>query len=418
MAIYQSQYTGKQIDEAVAKQKIMAEQIDEAVAKQEVMAEQIEKNHQIAIRNSKQIENLKQGTAVQFETDTAVAYVKNVPDNALPYAEIKKIGGMTYKDGNTLKSAKVTEVESVGENLFSTPIKGTFINPENGESSVSSTAAATDFIRVDMHSHAEYFISGLSGDLWNFVTFYDANKNFLGRTGAGQYTARHLPSEIENNGVAVESVSYIRVAIYENSGAGSQGTISSIDNLPLMMNKGSSALPYRPYVKHTLPIPEAVRNKSWYGLGVPNSDVYNSIVWNENGSVDGDIKCGAVDLRDLYWESTENNAWYNRALVGIAKLNVGLCDTYTFIPETAIEDSADKTIQIRADIMFIKDASITDASQITGTLIYGLAAPTTEDISDLITSDNIIGVQGRGTMTFESEHKYAVPSEVEYQVEV
>ena len=98
MAIYQSKYTGKQIDEAVANQKVMSE---------------------IIIRNSKQIENLKQGTADQFETDLSVAYVKNVPENALPYAEIKKIGGMTYKDGNTLKSAKVTEVESMGVNLLS-----------------------------------------------------------------------------------------------------------------------------------------------------------------------------------------------------------------------------------------------------------------------------------------------------------
>jgi hypothetical protein len=52
-----------------------------------------------------------------FITDNAVAYIKNVPSNALPYAEVKKVGGMSYKDGNTLKQAKVTEIKTAKDSL-------------------------------------------------------------------------------------------------------------------------------------------------------------------------------------------------------------------------------------------------------------------------------------------------------------
>lgn len=60
---------------------------------------------------------------VSFVTDDSVAYAKSVPDNALTFAEVNKIGGMTYKDGDILRSAPVTEVESVGAYLhYTSPI--------------------------------------------------------------------------------------------------------------------------------------------------------------------------------------------------------------------------------------------------------------------------------------------------------
>ena len=55
-------------------------------------------------RNEKQITNILQGIVPDpFETDDSVAYVKDVPANALPYAEIEKVGGMTRKCSNLIK---------------------------------------------------------------------------------------------------------------------------------------------------------------------------------------------------------------------------------------------------------------------------------------------------------------------------
>lgn len=46
-----------------------------------------------------------------------------------------------------------------------------------------------------------------------------------------------------------------------------------------MLNKGSTAKPYAPYVKRTLEIPEAVRALDGYGESNPdNADEYNAIV--------------------------------------------------------------------------------------------------------------------------------------------
>ncbi len=67
----------------------------------------------------------------------------------------------------------------------------------------------------------------------------------------------------------------------------------------------------------------------------------------------------------------------------------------------------------------IRDDDYTDAASFKAAmsgvmLVYELAEPIVTDISDLITSDNLIGVEGNGTITFENEYGYAVPSTVEY----
>lgn len=73
-----------------------------------------------AERNDKRITNLeKRVDASLFVTDDSVAYSKIVPEGALPYAEIYKIGGMSHPDAktNTLKEAKVTAIRSIGVNM-------------------------------------------------------------------------------------------------------------------------------------------------------------------------------------------------------------------------------------------------------------------------------------------------------------
>lgn len=397
MAMYQSKYTGKEIDDAIANQKTMSE---------------------IVIRNSKQIENLKQGSADQFETDTAVAYVKNVPENALPYAAINKIGGMTYKDGNTLKSAKVTEVESVGVNLLKT-VNGTHILPngvgltlDNGYFEMKITDSVIEMSSTWWHQYttvrlqAGTYTMSLSNFKGSNCTLFFANKT----------DNVDLRSEVEaKNGswnFTVNKETDVAFGLYIYHPSGITETVSG----EFMLNKGSTALPYAPYVKHTLPIPEAVRNKSWYGLSIPNSDVYNSIVWNENGSVDGDIKCAVVDLGTLDWSMTDT--------LGLATVS-----DMSLTPKYVVGDLPSKITGFAYDgtspiiYVFFESGAYTGTdvlkSELQGVMfVYELANPTTEDISDLITLDNLISVEGGGTITLRNEYTYAVPSEVEYQVEV
>ncbi len=51
------------------------------------------------------------GTLFDYQTDDVTAYSKTVPANALPYARLNKVGGMTYKVDNALTD---TLVKSVG----------------------------------------------------------------------------------------------------------------------------------------------------------------------------------------------------------------------------------------------------------------------------------------------------------------
>ena len=116
----------------------------------------------------------------------------------------------------------------------------------------------------------------------------------------------------------------------------------------IMINAGATALPYTPYVKHILPIPEAVQALEGYGQGNPDDpSEYNAIIWGEYGTN-----------------------------------------------------------------QYLQKGNIVDG------VWYALSTPEVTDISDLITADNLITVEGGGTLTFENEYGYAVPSEVEYQVEV
>jgi hypothetical protein len=49
-------------------------------------------------------------------------------------------------------------------------------------------------------------------------------------------------------------------------------------------------------------------------------------------------------------------------------------------------------------------------------LYYELAEPIITDISEFITEDNFIKVEGGGTLTFKNKYEFAVPNEVVYQI--
>ena len=73
-------------------------------------------------RNDKRITNLEQGLIPDpFETDASVAYQKAVPANALPFAMIGKVGGMTY-DSKNLFPARDLEFEQMQEVNLTNPL--------------------------------------------------------------------------------------------------------------------------------------------------------------------------------------------------------------------------------------------------------------------------------------------------------
>lgn len=503
----------------------------------------IAKNAENITRNTKRITNIEQGlTPDSFETDDSVAYQKDVPANALPYAAVQKVGGMTRKCANLipfpyvsmntsfgggsmvanadggialsgtptaisylhlyvgtppkgvvtlsvsgtfknarafltlknqaneiiydnaatpsltcniddypsattmeiavireqnnvalsgvcyvmlnagstalpyepyyegLRSAKVTEVKSVGENMFDYHQGITQTNNcnikiiEDGFSiSVIGTAPfwrMTDY-KFKLPKGEYYFYS--EADLGAFIQLWD---NISGAivSGKGFFTlnndAQELHLELEQ--YTLGQTHTARIAIYK-------------------VQKDE----FIPYIKRTLPIPEAVRPAN----GI-NENVYDYIEWAEDGSVKKTVRCKKIVIDG----SSDEVIYKSMDGAEFTLFQVNIDGAYNYspaisnnLPHYVSWDTNSAHFYVHSEgIAFVLPNSIgTDIASVRAYLatnplevVYELAEPIVTDISDLITADNLIGVEGGGTLTFENEHKYAVPSEVEYQVEV
>lgn len=385
----------------------------------------IAKNAENITRNSKRITNIEQGlTPDPFATDDSMAYQKDVPANALPYAEIAKIGGMTYKDGDTLRSAKVTEVKSVGVNLFDIEKREFGEFDENGDLCFSNVVS--DFYRFEAKENTQYTLSA-----------YVKNLN---TTGNGRFSVDYTDGSTDVvvllnpttdwayqsfTTKAGKTVKLIQVNFGDSGGWYIKGG-------ELMINEGSTPLPYTPYVHHTLPIPVEVQALDGYGLGV-NENCYNYISWNPEDNIKTwNKRVGVVDLGTLNWNYVSSYSYFeclnppsDMSFNSYDYYSIGnlLCGKYPARAWDDIVSTHDNFIALKESYFAIKSTIYPDAATfkaaISGVmLVYELAEPIVTDISDLITADNLIGVEGGGTLTFENEYGYAVPSEVEYQVGV
>ena len=130
-----------------------------------------------------------------------------------------------------------------------------------------------------------------------------------------------------------------------------------------MINYGTTAKPYTPYVEHILPIPEAVQALDGWGQGILGTDCYNFLDWRPE---DGVTEWHQLCAKRPYEEGDENL-------------------------ENVVTDGSSETIYI------IDEEIVTD-------------------ISDLITADNLISVEGGGTLTVVNEHGYDMPNTVTYML--
>jgi hypothetical protein len=378
--------------------------------------------------NSGRIASLE-NKALSFMTDSDVAYIKNVPENALPYAAISKIGGMTRKCSNLLK----IEPSFMGTtNGLTAVLNDDGTVTVNGTSSAQTTFYFTTSLKLPTGNY--YFKCNASGMGWNsyWGTVYNQTSEKL------SYDTRA--------GVAfASSGDTFQAQITILSGK----TLNNVVFKP-MLNLGDDAIPFEPYFEglrdakvteitsscgNRISIPDALRNEEWYGIGVPNTGCYNS----------ADLVNGKGDIKAKKFIFTGDEPWMMEAApkpyfyltigeYGYATANAIICDRYDqYSVGTANENIGINVINSNgyndARIVVRPEGDLTTVAawknkllewKLAGkhlTAVVGLAESTTKDISDLITFDNVIGVVSRGTITAENEHKYAVPWEVFYQLE-
>lgn len=297
----------------------------------------------------------------------------NKGSDALPYEP--------YFEG--LRSAPVTEVESVGVNLFDK--KTIKINQglgKDGKPYNTQGKCYSDAIAVQEGSI--YSVSNI--DWYNF--YYNAekpsNNNFILQSATTLVT---VPN----------GVKYIRLSM----------AMEKIDIA--MLNRGANALPYTPYQEHTLPIPEAVQALDGYGLGIDDT-LYNYIDWGKKQFVQRVKEIVFDGSDDENWSVFNNNLYTNVLDKVVKDKSLVLSDcAYTVYVGGGVNAFGVETngaLDVASWKAYLAGNPMT--------VCYELAEPIITDISDILSADNYIEVEGGGTLTFENEYKYDVPSEVTF----
>ena len=334
-----------------------------------------------------------------------VSYVKTMPNDVGEYAAVAKVGGMTYKDGDTLKNAKVTEIESVGANVspITEPQSGYFYDTSGWQS--GANASFICFFATDVKENTTY--SAQSNLVINSIWFDDGVNPIERCTGRRAFTT---PTGCKR----------LRVTVRNTSGAADTSAFKWF-----MINYGNEVKAYVPYSgKHTLPIPEAVQALDGYGEGV-NESVYNYIDWEkkqfvkrvEKIVIDGTkIKVNSVSrhTNDFYYAvvllssvgiDSDKNAINSHFKVGLL-VEPGYC---------YITARGKYLVMINNDQGLISpDLWNAWLEEHPVTFVYKLATPEVTDISDILPADNLLEVEGGGTITFKNEYEYDVPSEISY----
>ena len=361
------------------------------------------------------LESAVYGDLAQEFEDNSIAYVKDVPLNALPYAEITKIGGMIHRDEatQTLRSAPVTEVVSAGANLIpypyveTTKTKNGITFTDNGDGSVTINGTATTdshftlanetTIKNNKLAPASYTISG---NKTNIIINAVKNGSWWFQDGTGVFNFGDT---------------FTRMAIYIPSGR----TINNVTIYP-MLNKGSTALPYTAYKEPiSFPVPEAVQALDGYGEGA--NEAYNYIDYEKKQFVKRVRKIVLNGTENWLQASTVSNSLRYQLSVTPSVKRGGaniVCDQYNTV--TTGDTWKDiNGIAINADRIEIKDTNYTTQADFKArlaenpiTVYYELDTPEVIDISDILPEDNYIEVEGGGMLTFKNEYEYDVPSEV------
>lgn len=312
-----------------------------------------------------------------------------------------------------LRSAPVTEVESVGANLIPYPYSSdsatfngvTFTINDDGGISVKGTAEKSCYFTIAKD------IKLTKGEIYTVSGTKDGVRcrldNSNGSTPSGTFT--ESDENIYRYHVIVIAGSTVDTKVYP------------------MLNKGSTALPYTPYVRNTLAIPDEVKALDGYGWGI-NESVFNYIDWEKKQFVK---RVEKITLNGSEKWTMSNQAGILQAKTpllqkaGDTKVGVVVSNGYGFLhwynsefpkpyfrivpngTDLWIEATLEQFANVEEWRAYLTANPPVD-------VFYPLAEPIITDISDIITSDNLIPVEGGGTVTMVNEYEYDVPNGVSF----
>ena len=349
---------------------------------------------------------------VDGDTYTLSLNLTNITQGSISWCDMMLNEGSTalpyepYFEG--LRDTKVTELRSTGANILPYPYHHktrthngiTFTDNGDGTVTVNGTSTGVAVFSFSENNPSllkigkTYSISGETSPIQIGALF----------ANVGWY--RNMFTITEEMLQATDIYVEIRIPI--------GNTIENVTVYP-MLNVGSTPAPYKPYVGtiSTLEIPEKLRaflEPHGYGKGI-NESVYNYIDFEKKQFFK---RVGMVGLSDLSWTAiTSEGAYYTANLAGEIAIDYKnpnmISENYTTSAWTGAS-VGDITMNAQGYIRVYTDVKPS------GILYYELATPEIIDISEYLTDDNFIEVEGGGTiMTInENEYAYDVPTTISY----
>lgn len=402
----------------------------------------LEKND---VDHERRISNLEEHISDDyFVTDDSVAYEKAVPARACSSAKLLSLGGMTHRDEetNTLRDSKVTEIKSCGANRFN------FKQMHNGnsQSTVIFNIVDNDTFRlISTHDYPKgswYYrgtIIPIESDVsqlyvkFNAKTFGEVTRGIVNihlknasdiqlasfdAIGTGEVSETFNISGYLNG-----SKGYLEVSIYCSGGeACTTGAGVEYSKVIISLDADVPYVPYREPVSY--PIPAEIQ----VGKGV--NGYADTIDFDANKNIQ---KVREVDMGELYYDYRFSNNRHifgtNLSAYGIqgqintnAPINA-LAEDYRAV--SVFDTWVDRDMSYSSSVIGLQRVEFVDnrytnvadfKAAVTGKkLLFALETPIETDISESLEDfDNIIEVEGGGSLEFVNEYKNPVPSAVKY----
>lgn len=198
-------------------------------------------------------------------------------------------------------------------------------------------------------------------------------------------------------------------------------TTTSLTNIKIQIERGSSATLYTPYHKTPIPIPSAILNLPDYGCSA--GDVYNYVDFEE---MVYHHKVSSYKIGDVKWNTETGSvvrfSSYVPKTSSSTRTKKIISDKYDAITNgEAFDPTWDNVIYIASTRVYIHDYKYgNDIDRFVqenkySLFNYELAEEELIDISDILMP---FMLESGGTITFENEHNLDVPNTVIYEKEM
>lgn len=369
------------------------------------------------------------------------------------------ISGIEYKpyySETGLRNTKVSEVISNGANLlniddFTSTNNGITFTYSKGHMTIKGTFKTAGVNTYSYFNNSNTYMKGKT-NLYANKTYVLSiskaiNKNIslaqMGLAGTGDITKGQTTKLFTNTKDIILNALTIGSPTEAEVG-------TSIDlEFDIWINEGTTAKPYTPYKEPIhYAVPPKVQALQGYSVGI-NKDYNNYTDYNREvfgkackvvqlggtTKLNNDVDVHITSFGGSWVQISSSNGqflmqeatlWKDMAYIDINSSIGNFKSTFTEDTSDGVQKnvgnriavfsySGSNRIRLTFEGLTTKDEAIAYLANNPVLVIYPLETPVETDISQYLTSDNIIELEALGSLTFENEHKQAVPNEISYQ---